>query len=151
MKEVAVNRRDFLKTTAFLGGGLLLSFYIPGCSTRASDDAPFAPNAFLRVSADNTVHVILTKVEMGQGIWTTLATLIAEELDCDWHSLTVAHCPIGKEYRHTFLPMQATVGSSSTVSEFDRYRMAGATARAMLIEAASKSVLSHRKWLCYFR
>lgn len=77
---------------------------------------------------------------MGQSIWTTLSTLIAEELDCNWSYITVEHSPIGKEYRHVFLPMQATVGSSSTVSEFDRYRMAGATARAMLIEAASKKL-----------
>lgn len=135
------NRRHFLKTSALAGGGLLLSFVIPDVYKRAahqSTQKTFTPNAFLRIDADNTIHVILSKVEMGQGIWTTLPMLIAEELDCDLRQVKVEHSPASKEYYHTFIPHQATVGSTSTLSEFDRYRKAGATARVMLVQAAAK-------------
>ena len=75
---------------------------------------------------------------MGQGIWTTLTMLIAEELDADWKSIKAEHCPADQVYAHTAFGLQITGGSSSTYSEFDRYRQAGATARTLLIEAAAK-------------
>lgn len=119
----------------------MLSFLVPRRSNhllaRTLPSGNFAPNAFLRITTDNTITIVLSKVEMGQGIWTTLPMLVAEELECDWSNIKVEHSPIGEEYKHVFIPTQATVGSSSTVSEFDRYRMAGATARAMLVQAAS--------------
>lgn len=118
-------------------GGLVLSFYVPSCRGGKGKDLVFAPNAFLRVSPDNKITVILSKVEMGQGIWTTLPMLIAEELDCELTTVNVEHSPPSLEYKHTFLPHQSTVGSTSTSSEFDRYRYAGATARALLIQAAA--------------
>jgi len=137
-----VNRRDFLNTGALLGGGLMISFSLPAGIKRfvaaSSPETIFAPNAFLRIGTDGKVQIILSKVEMGQGIWTTLAMLIAEELDCDWTTIKVEHSPAGKEYTHTFIPVQGTFGSTSTVSEFDRYRQAGAVARTMLVEAAAK-------------
>lgn len=126
------------------GGGLVLSFTLPEFLTKVSGEhlfnKPFAPNAFLRISADDQIVIILSKVEMGQGVWTTLPMLIAEELDCDLSKIKVEHSPAGKEYFHTFIPGQATVGSSSTMSEFDRYRIAGATAREMLVQAAANKL-----------
>jgi isoquinoline 1-oxidoreductase subunit beta len=139
--KTKVNRREFLKTGVVFSGGLLISFYIPETISRSAKPASnemFRPNAFLRIGTDNSIDIILTKVEMGQGIWTTLAILIAEELDCDWNKINIEHSPVSKEYNHIDFPMQATVGSSSTISEFDRYRTAGATARVMLVEAAAK-------------
>lgn len=143
MKQaINVNRRNFIKTSTLLGGGLVISFILPaGIKRLAFIEAPsivFTPNAFLRIGTDGSVQIILSKVEMGQGIWTTLPMLIAEELDCDWSSIKVEHSPVGKEYTHTFIPTQGTFGSTSTVSEFDRYRQAGAVARTMLVEAAAK-------------
>ena len=140
-KPIQINRRDFLKTSAVFGGGLLISICLPGYVKRSVNALPatmFAPNAFLRIGTDDSILIILSKVEMGQGIWTTLPMLIAEELDCNLNKIKIEHGAALKEYNHTFMPFQATVGSSSTTSEFDRYRQAGATARAMLVEAAAK-------------
>ncbi|MEJ7768068.1 MAG: xanthine dehydrogenase family protein molybdopterin-binding subunit [Chitinophagaceae bacterium] len=127
-----------------LGGGLIISFMVPASAKRLAgvfDPAPeffFRPNAFLRIGNDGIIHVILAHAEMGQGIWTTLAMLIAEELDADWKSIKVEHCPAGQVYAHTGFGIQITGGSSSTWSEFDRYRQAGATARILLTDAAAK-------------
>jgi isoquinoline 1-oxidoreductase beta subunit len=138
---LSINRRTFLKSGAAAAGGFMLSFYIPSqAKDNGVDKSTFAPNAFLRISQDNAITIILSKVEMGQGIWTTLPMLVAEELDCELKSVQVQHSPPSTAYYHTFTFMaaQLTVGSSSTLSEFDRYRYAGATARAMLIQAASE-------------
>lgn len=145
MSDTTYSRRNFLKTGGLLGGGLVLSFFIPAGAKRFVPDADplsnaFQPNAYLSILPDNTVHVLLAHVEMGQGIWTTLPMLIAEELDCDWSKVTAAHAPPGKPYLHTAFGLQITGGSSTTYSEFDRYRNAGATARAMLLEAGAKKM-----------
>jgi isoquinoline 1-oxidoreductase beta subunit len=120
----------------------LVSFHVPAAIKRfadkSADPVTFAPNAFLHIGEDESIQIILSKVEMGQGVWTTLPMLIAEELDCDWTKIKVQHSPVGKAYAHTAFGTQGTVGSSSTWSEFDRYRMGGATARVMLVEAAAK-------------
>ncbi len=135
------SRREFLKTGALVTGGLVIAFTVPGARRFARAErnavAPFAPNAFLRVGADDTVTVLLPHSEMGQGIWTTLPMLIAEELDADWSRIKVEHAPAAPAYAHTAFGMQMTGGSTTTWSEFDRCRQAGATARAMLIEAAA--------------
>ncbi len=141
---VKPNRRQFLKSGAMLGGGLIISFMIPASAKRLAGKslpdpaATFAPNAFLRIAPDGTVNVILAHVEMGQGIWTTLTMLIADELGVDWDKIKVQHAPPGQAYAHTLFGIQITGGSSTTYSEFDRYRQAGATARALLIAAAAQ-------------
>jgi len=143
MSTTSYNRRDFLKTGGMLSGGLLVSFFVPAGAKRLipgeeTSGLLFAPNAYLNIGADNTVKIILAHVEMGQGIWTTLPMLIAEELDCDWNKIKVEHAPPGTPYIHTLYGIQITGGSSTTWSEFDRYRNAGATARTLLVEAAAK-------------
>ncbi|SFD01608.1 isoquinoline 1-oxidoreductase, beta subunit [Chitinophaga sp. CF118] len=136
------SRRNFLKKGAILSGGLMISFVVPGVSrlkgAAVSADTDFVPNAYLRVGIDDSVHVVLAHSEMGQGIWTTLTMLIAEELDADWSKIQVEHSPAGDPYRHTAFGIQITGGSSTTWSEFDRYRKAGATARVLLVSAAAK-------------
>lgn len=140
--STAYSRRQFIKTSSTVSGGLLISFFIPASAKKLAGKIPtnstFAPNAYLNIAPDNSIRIILAHVEMGQGVWTTLPMLIAEELDCDWNKVTVEHAPPGKPYVHTAFGIQITGGSSSTWSEFDRYRNAGATARAMLIAAAAK-------------
>ncbi|WP_242690936.1 xanthine dehydrogenase family protein molybdopterin-binding subunit [Lysobacter enzymogenes] len=140
------SRRRFLKSGALIGGGLVIGFVVPGAK-RFAEAAPaaaaaastgFAPNAFLRIGEDDTVTVLLSHSEMGQGIWTGLAMLVAEDLDADWSKIKVEHAPAAPAYAHTTFGMQMTGGSTSTWSEFERYRMAGATARALLLAAASK-------------
>src|SRR6266540_878173 len=140
---VNVSRRDFIKTSPVAGGGLVIAFVVPGASRFAFAQAAPAgklpsPNAFLRVGGDDSVTVLLAHSEMGQGIWTTLPMLIAEELDADWGKIKVEHAPAAPPYAHTFFGMQMTGGSSTTWSEFDRYRQAGALARALLVQAAAK-------------
>ncbi|SEW44724.1 isoquinoline 1-oxidoreductase, beta subunit [Chitinophaga sp. YR573] len=143
MSTTSYNRRDFLKTGGMLSSGLLISFFVPAGAKRfipggETPEPLFAPNAYLNIGPDNTVKITLAHVEMGQGIWTTLPMLIAEELDCDWSKIKVEHAPPGAPYIHTLYGVQITGGSSTTWSEFDRYRNAGATARTLLVEAAAK-------------
>jgi isoquinoline 1-oxidoreductase beta subunit len=139
-----VSRRGFLKGSAVLGGGLVVAFVIPGANRFAlgaeNQGNVFAPNAFLRIGNDNSITVLLGHSEMGQGIWTGLTMLIAEELDADWSKIRVEHAPaLAADYGlPAFGGMQITGGSTSTWMEFDRYRQAGAAARLMLIEAAAK-------------
>jgi isoquinoline 1-oxidoreductase beta subunit len=139
-----LTRRNFLKGSAVLGGGLVVAFVIPVAHRFAmgaeNQGNVFAPNAFLRIGNDNSVTVLLGHSEMGQGIWTGLTMLIAEELDADWSKIRVEHSPASaKDYGLAgFGGMQITGGSTSTWMEFDRYRQAGAAARLMLIEAAAK-------------
>ncbi len=136
------SRREFLQTGALVTGGLVIAFSVPGAKRFAWAErgpvAPFAPNAFLRVGTDDSVTVLIAHSEMGQGIWTALPMLIAEELDADWSRIKVEHAPAAPAYAHTSYGMQMTGGSSSTWSEFDRCRQAGATARAVLVAAAAQ-------------
>ncbi|HEY8920148.1 MAG TPA: molybdopterin cofactor-binding domain-containing protein, partial [Chitinophaga sp.] len=141
------SRRGFLKTGAMLSGSLIISFVIPGAKRLAAMGMPaaedaaaavFAPNAYLSIGADGSIQIVLAHVEMGQGIWTTLSMLIAEELDADWQKIKVLHSPPGQPYLHTVYGLQITGGSSTTWSEFDRYRQAGATARTLLVQAAAQ-------------
>lgn len=140
------SRRDFLKTGAFIAGGLVIGISIPGVRrfVQRSDTSPAAggdalvPNAFLRIGIDDSVTVVLAHAEMGQGIITTLPMLIAEELDADWSTIRVEQAPTAAAYgMPQFGGVQMTGGSTTTRFEFDRYRQAGATARAMLVQAAA--------------
>lgn len=137
------DRRQFLKTSA----GFVIGFTIvPRLAPRfalAQGAAPAAkplpnPNAFLRIGEDETVTVFLAHSEMGQGVWTTLPMLIAEELGCDWSKVKVEHAPAAPAYFHTAYGIQMTGGSTTTWSEFDRYRQVGALAREMLVAAAAE-------------
>jgi isoquinoline 1-oxidoreductase subunit beta len=144
MSETLYSRRRFLQTGSTLTGGLLISFFIPASAKKLGEPATggtmFAPNAYLNILPDNSIKIILAHVEMGQGVWTTLPMLIAEELDCDWNKVTVEHGGPGQSFAHTVYGIQITGGSSSTWSEFERYRNAGATARALLVEAAAQKL-----------
>ena len=139
-------RREFLKTAALSAAGLVIAFYVPPgrrFAQAAEATAPAAPplppaNAFLRIGSDDTVTVVLAHSEMGQGIWTSLPMLIAEELDADWSTVRVEHAPAAPVYAHTAFGAQLTGGSTTTWSEFDRYRQVGATARLLLVQAAAQ-------------
>ena len=139
-----MKRRDFLKTGAAVGGGLLISLYLPELADARSADATaptpatFAPNAFIRIGTDDSVTIIVGKSEMGQGVYTSLPMLVAEELEADWSKIKVESAPVDAAYNHTVFGMQITGGSTSTASEWERMRKAGATARLMLIAAAAQ-------------
>src|SRR6266566_9765356 len=141
---VNLSRRDFLKA----GAGLTLGIAAPGAFAqggpgRADGKAvaagAFAPNAFIRISPDNTVTVIVKHVEMGQGTYTGLPTLVAEELDADWSQIRAEGAPAdAKRYNNLFWgEAQGTGGSGSLANSYEQLRKAGASARAMLIAAAA--------------
>jgi len=141
--DVTVSRRAFIRTSATTAGGLVIAFVVPGARRFVlAQPAPAAKlppaNAFLRIGSDDSITVLLAHSEMGQGVWTTLPMLIAEELDADWSTIRVEHAPAAPVYAHTAFGMQMTGGSSSTWSEFDRYRQAGAIARDLLVRAAAQ-------------
>src|SRR5262249_32776433 len=125
--QVTVSRRGFLQGT---GAALAISFYVPSIVRAAPEgmrqpQKPAAlppPNAFVRIGTDDSVTVMLAHSEMGQGMWTGLAMLIAEELECDWSKVRAEHAPAAPVYAHPIFGVQGTGGSTSTWVEFDRYR-----------------------------
>jgi isoquinoline 1-oxidoreductase beta subunit len=138
---VNVSRRDFLKSGVLAGGGLILGVYLPR-SGQAQDAAGkkatiFAPNAFVRVGSDDTVTVMVNHSEMGQGPYTSIPMIVNEELEADWSKVRPEAAPVDPAYNHAIYGIQMTGGSTSTWSEFDRLRKAGASARFMLIAAAA--------------
>jgi isoquinoline 1-oxidoreductase beta subunit len=140
-----LNRREFLKVSAAAGGGLLIGLYLPGRLEAAAGpptEVGFMPNAFLRIAPDNTVTVISKHLEMGQGVYTGLPTIVADELDADWSQIRVESAPADAT-RYGNLAWggtsQGTGGSTSTTNSWDQLRRAGATARAMLIAAAAQT------------
>ena len=119
---MSVSRRGFLAGTAAGAAGLLISFHVPTRVHAAPKGAvpPLpAPNAFLKIAPDNTVTVMLAHSEMGQGIWTGLAMLIAEELDCDWSKVKSEHAPAAPVYARAKLLAGNMIAGPAIVTEMD--------------------------------
>jgi isoquinoline 1-oxidoreductase beta subunit len=143
-EPIAIDRRSFLRLSALAGGGLVLGFYldsVPGLGAAEvakagpmSATGEFAPNAFIKIAPDGAVTIFAHKPEIGQGVKTSLPTIVAEELEVDWHTVTVVTAPLDAAFGS-----QAAGGSTSTPSSYMNLRRAGATARTMLIEAAAKT------------
>jgi len=140
VSPAGIERREFLKLTMGAGGGLLIGLYLPNGkrALAASAAAVFAPNAFVRIAADETVTVVVNHSEMGQGVFTSLPMLLADELDADWKKVKFEPAPVDPVYNHPIYGVQMTGGSTSTWSSFDQFRRAGAVARAVLVEAAAQ-------------
>jgi isoquinoline 1-oxidoreductase beta subunit len=136
-----LSRRSLLQGAA----GLVIAFHLPREARAQSAARPagapsvFAPNAFIRIAPDNTVTILSKHIEFGQGPFTGLATIVAEELDADWSQMRAEHAPAdAKLYNNTaFGPIQGTGGSTAIANSWDQLRQAGATARAMLVQAAA--------------
>ena len=136
---MSVTRREFLKVGAAAGGGLLVEIWSPRPARAAGDrtPGPFAPSAFLRVAADG-VTFICPQVEMGQGIQTGLAMLVAEELEIAPEAMRIVAAPADRAYDNPVFRVQLTGGSTSVKSGYEPMRTAGATAREMLRSAAAR-------------
>ncbi|HEY6408091.1 MAG TPA: molybdopterin cofactor-binding domain-containing protein, partial [Ktedonobacteraceae bacterium] len=144
-KKRTISRRQFLIISAITGGvagtGLLIGFNIfgrhgkagKGASSPIAPATSFAPNVWVRIDADNTVTIQVAKSEMGQGVLTALAMLIAEELDADWANVRVEQALTDRQYGD-----QKTDGSSSVSDSFSSMRSAGAEVRALLVLAAAQ-------------
>ncbi len=138
-----LSRREFLRATGTAGGGLMLAVSLPGgiaptYAQQGQGKAPTPPQAFVRIGADDSVTVLVNKIELGQGVFTSMAMLVAEELDCDWSKVRAEHAPTAAVYAHPQFGIQMTGGSTSIASSWAQYRQLGAAARLMLIEAASQ-------------
>ena len=137
-----VSRRDFVRVGMAVGGGLLVTVYGCGPKDAAAPVAGgglFEPNAFVQIDGSGNVLVLSKHLEMGQGSYTGLATIIADEMDADWNRVRVEGAPAdAKKYANTAFGMQGTGGSSAIANSWEQHRKAGATARAVLMAAAAK-------------
>lgn len=139
--QIGTPRRQFLKFSMAASGGLLIGFYWPGLSGQASAQGSantFMPNVFVRIGTDEHITVIVNHSEMGQGVYTSLPMLLADELDADWSKVGFESAPVDPKYNHPAFGMQMTGGSSSVWSGLQQFRQAGAAARAMLVAAAAQ-------------
>lgn len=132
-----VDRRHFLKASLSAAGSLVLSLHLP--LAQAALGKPFSPNAFLTIGSDGLVTMIMPFVEMGQGTYTSIPMLIAEELEVDLAAVKLQHAPAAEKiYGHPLFGFQLTGGSATIRGAFLPMRQAGAAARMMLISAAAQ-------------
>ena len=139
-----VSRREFVTVLAAAGGGLLLGYRVAGAQRAAPTGATspdFVPNAFIRIGPDGGITLIMPQVEMGQGTYTSMPMLLAEELEVAPDQIRLEHAPPDdKRYANPFFGEQMTGASSSVRAFYEPLRRAGATARAMLVAAAAASL-----------
>src|SRR5262245_4172708 len=134
-----LSRRRFLQVGVAAGGGLILSLYILSRNADPAPAAGFIPNAFIRIGADGQVVLTMPYVEMGQGTYTSIPMLIAEELEVDLDQVRLEHAPPNEAlYANPLIGIQATGGSTAIRAAWTPMRKAGATARTMLVSAAAK-------------
>lgn len=147
--EHTVNRRQFLLTTAAIGGGLVLGFYLPPRRAQAANIAakPWTPpaeggqeiNAWLSIGSDDTVTIRVAQSEMGQGVFTSMPLLIAEELGCDWNKVRAEYASANRSVRDKRVYQRMATGGSGAVRRSREYlQQAGASARARLVAAAAQ-------------
>jgi CO/xanthine dehydrogenase Mo-binding subunit len=139
MNAVTPTRRNFLKIGLAAGGGLMVGLRMSGARADIpADGAPFAPNAFIRITPDNHITFLMSHTEVGQGVYTSASMLIAEELEVGLDQITPEPAPPNNAlYADPNLGEQATGGSTSTLAGWEPLRIAGATARSMLVQAAA--------------
>ena len=126
-----LSRREFIAAGTAAGAGLVIGFYLPHGTKNATGDV-FSPNAYLKITPDNKVTVVVARSEMGQGVRTSLPMILAEELEADWKQIQIEQAGAS-----TLFGDQTTGGSASVRTTWDPMRKAGAAARAMLISAAA--------------
>src|SRR3989442_3281597 len=140
-----LSRRTFLRAGAAAGGGLLVSFSLPAPLGRAlvagaQAARDFMPNGFIRIARDGGVTLIMHKVEMGQGTYTAMPMLLAEELEVDLSQVHLEHAPPDDAlYAEPLFGVQETGGSTSVRGNWEPLRRAGATARSLLVAAAAQT------------
>ena len=142
---VRLDRRNFLKGSAMVAGGLVLGFYLPDANeaeaqstaTSAPVGAPVRMNAFIQIAPDDTVTMTIHKPEFGQGTVTSLSMLLAEELECDWKKVKTQFADTIDPMYMMGAPIQGVYGSTAIRTSWDPLRRAGAIACQMLLEAAA--------------
>ena len=142
MTKLQTSRRGFLKTSAAVsatfGGGLMVGIVLPAAGPAQAAAMLHTPSAWVHIADDNTITLISARVEMGQGVYTSMPMLIAEELNVDIQKVKVAFAPPGKVYGNALIfGLQLTGGSTSVREGYDKLRLAGAQVREMLVAAAA--------------
>jgi len=141
MNNAALTRRAFLQSGAAAGGALLVGFYIAAVAAAGGELGVFAPDAFIRIDRAGNITLVMPQVEMGQGVYTSIAMILAEELDAAIDHVTVEHAPPSdKLYANPIFGLQATGGSTSIRAFWKPLRLAAASARASLVQAASEQL-----------
>ncbi len=136
--RLILSRRALLKASLAAGGAFVLHAQLPSAlAAPAAAAAPATLNAWLKISADDVITIVVSQAEMGQGISTTLPAALAEELGADWSRVVLEHSPVGPAYQNPRYKWQFTGNSESTSAFFDVMRTMGASAREMLIAAAA--------------
>src|SRR5512143_2370919 len=136
-----LTRRQFLRMA---GAGLAVAavtsqdgYRLLSAAEMEKEGAGFSPNVWLHIASDGMVTVMVNKSEMGQGVYTSLPMIVADELDTDWKNVRMKSAPAGEAYKDVLFGMQATGGSSSIRHMYEPLRKAGAAAREMLLSAAA--------------
>ncbi|MDO3721835.1 xanthine dehydrogenase family protein molybdopterin-binding subunit [Marinobacter sp. chi1] len=140
---MTLSRRDFLKVGVGTSGGLMLSMNLVGCAAGVKkgyepETGEWTPDAWLELTTDDQIFFTLARVEMGQGTYTGLTTLVAEELEVAPEAITPRFAPAAPEYRNPLYKLQLTGGSTSLATSWEPLRTAGASARTLLVQAAAR-------------
>ena len=137
-----INRREFLKASAGASGSLVVAMTLPGCAGvktgYEAETGEWRPDAWLELTESGEIYFTLARVEMGQGTYTGLTTLVAEELEVAPEQITPRFAPVAPEYRNPLYKLQLTGGSTSVATSWEPLRLAGAEARQMLVMAAAR-------------
>ena len=136
--DKTMSRRGFFKVTAVLGGGLTPEFFDLSALAQAPTRKPDNPLAFITLKPDNTAHIIINRLEFGQGVNTALAMLVAEELDMPMSRMTSSLAPNDPTFNDPFFGMQMTGGSNTIANSWVQYRTIGASLKALLVQAAAQ-------------
>lgn len=141
-KNQSLSRRSFLGASAAAAGGLMVSLYFER-SVSAQEAAPpkpkvYPPDAFVHVKPDGKIHIMVNRLEFGQGVYTGLPMILADELDADWSQVVAELAPAGDVYKDPVFGIQMVGGSGSIAHSFQQYRELGARTRAMLVAAAAQ-------------
>jgi isoquinoline 1-oxidoreductase beta subunit len=138
--ESTLSRRNFLKVSVAAGGAFVIGGYLPGTSKEAAAATVFQPNIWLKIADDDSVTIMLSQLEMGQGVMTSMPMLVAEELDVDWSKIKTEWTPADSRFGNPdFGGLQLTAGSNSVRGMWKLLREAGGAARAMMITAAAQT------------
>ncbi len=151
MPHLKLSRREFLKITGAVGGGLLIGIHLGGCEEKPATTAPdavpptptpttsdFNPNVWLTIAPDDSIRIRVAGSEMGQGVMTSLPMLIAEELDADWSKVEAEFAPVNPAFANPIFGRQQTGGSTAIRGYWNPLREAGAVARELLLGAAAQ-------------
>ena len=138
MMDTTTSRRAFLKGSAAISGGLLMGVALPLTRGAMAADTVSTPNAWVHIADDNAISILVAHAEMGQGVYTSLPMLVAEELNVDLRQIKVVDAPPAEVYVNALLGAQITGGSTSIRDGWTKLRVAGAQVREMLIAAAAQ-------------